>query len=631
VRTSLKHHRLARHLAAAAVVMTGAGLVPAAAQAGTYELHQCSDPAGVPAPLLDWSASKGDIDNNCLGGRALQLRFPSPAYSLPNSEIGGISLDVPASSPDARIVAMNAEITSNPTSGSNSYLQGKIGSEEVFLYDFPVTVSPNAVFRAQTPGRSVALNMICNRTAQNSECRFQEGRPFDLHRLTLTLEESVAPTATFSGTLVGTGPKAGTHTLVVTGNDADSGVKAVELRIGGRAVGAASFAAACQAIRWQVCPRTPSHSFTVDTTGLADGSHAVSAVVTDHAGNSRTESWGDIVVRNARVGGTEPGDDFDGDGQLNRDDPDDDNDGVVDGSDPAPFDATSSGGTPSNGGSSAGGSVTVVLESTGSGAAKGGDGASGGNGGNGAGGGNGGNAAPAAALPVVAGPASNGAGASETAIVTVYGKHTRQTRTVGYGRRVAMTGRVTDAFGRPIVGAVLSVEEQAYVPKVGPMPGAAWKPAVADKPVVTGRDGSFRYVVPAGHSRVVRVGYRARVADSVLAATQDLVVQVVGKATLRASRTVLHNGQKVRFSGRLLGGHVPTSGVNVVLQAKTARGWVTFKTVRAGRSGRFAGGYRFHATSGTRVYVFRAVVKADSGYPFLPPVTNTTRVTVHGR
>ena len=193
-----------------------------------------------------------------------------------------------------------------------------------------------------------------------------------------------------------------------------------------------------------------------------------------------------------------------------------------------------------------------------------------------------------------------------------------------------MIGRVTDEFGRPISGAVLTVEEQASVRKVGPLRGASWVPFVPAEPLVTGKDGSFRYIVPAGHSRTVRVGYKARVADTFVASTQDLTVLVVGKATLRTSRSALRNGQRVAFHGRLLGGRVPRSGVTVVLQARTPRGWVTFSTTRARRDGRFTGGYRFHATTGTRVYAFRAAVKADSSYPFLPSTSNTTMVTVRG-
>jgi hypothetical protein len=607
--------------AASAASLAVAAVAPTTAQAGTYEMHQCADPFGVHAPIVaEWSASKGDIDSNCPVGGPLHVRFTN-TFSLRNGETGGLLLDVPASAPATRISGFRTAITTNPTSGSNSHLAGRLGTDLLLFLPLPAVVSPTATY-AGAPARTMSLLMECNNTAAFSECSYEHGRPFNLTRLTLLLQESAAPTATFSGTLAGTGPKAGTHTLVVTGSDPDSGVRDVELRIDGQRIDSASFAASCSPVRWQVCPANPSHSFTVDTTALADGSHAVSAVVTDHAGNTRTENWGDIVVRNSRVGGKDPIDDFDGDGQPNRDDADDDNDGVLDVTDPDPFNASIPGAD--NGGSAPGGTTTVIIERTSTPAKD--------------------NTKPAeAAKPsetvatLPAGPAaastgtaSNGGGASDRAVMTLFGSRAKQTRTVGYGRRVAMIGRVTDEFGRPISGAVLTVEEQAFVPKVGPLRGASWTPVVPAEPLVTGKDGSFRYIVPAGHSRTVRVGYKARVADTFVASTQELTVLVVGKATLRTSRAALRNGQRVAFYGRLLGGRVPRTGVTVVLQARTPRGWVTFSTTRARRDGRFTGGYRFHATTGTRVYAFRAAVKADSSYPFLPSTSNTTKVTVRG-
>jgi len=598
-----------------AVALAGAGLAPPVAHAGTYEMHNCTSPSGARAPLVaDWSASKGDIDDNCSAFGSATVRLSQS--TLPNGERGGLEIAVPATTPNARIAAFRASLSTNVSSGSNSFLSAHIGPLNVFHQAFPTSTGFDTTYGlGVTPGRSLSISAICNNTAAYSECSYADGRPFTIRGLTLLLQEDVAPTATFAGSLVGTGPKDGVHTLVVTGHDTDSGVRGVDLLIDGKVVGTASFAAACNPLRWRVCPENPSHTFTVDTTGMPDGDHAVAAVVTDHAGNTRTEEWGDIVVANARVGGTRPIDDFDGDGRPNEADPDDDNDGIVDTSDPDPF-------NPRVPGPGSGGSTVVIVEKPRTEAPTVTD-------------------APKAAeapkpaelgagAPLVPVAASNGAQATDKAIVTVYGRTSKQTRTVRYGSRVAMTGRVTDELGRPIAGAVLTVEQQAYVPRVGPAPGAAWKPVVTATPVVTARDGSYRYVVPAGASRTVRIAYKSRLDATQVTATQDLVVQVVGKATLRVSKARVRNGQKVTFSGRLLGGNVPRTGVTVALQARTPRGWVTFRTTRARANGAFSGAYRFHATTGVRVYEFRASVNADSGYPFLPGRSNTTKVTVRG-
>ena len=337
---------------------------------------------------------------------------------------------------------------------------------------------------------------------------------------------------------MGTGPKAGTHTLVVTGNDPDSGVRDVELRIDGHPVGSASFAGSCSPVRWQVCPANPSHSFTVDTTALTDGSHAVSAVVSDHAGNTRTADWGDIVVRNSRVGGTDPIDDFDGDGRPNGDDADDDNDGVLDGADPDPFNPNIPG--PDNGGSAPGGSTTVIIERPSTPAketAKPAD-----------------TAKPAETNPTVpAGPVvaaaapTNGAGASERAVVTLYGSPRSRP-----GRWAMAPGR----HDRPRHGRVRPADLRrgphrrgaGLRPEGRPPSRASWVPVVPAEPLVTGKDGSFRYIVPAGHSRTVRVGYKARVPTR---SRRDAGSHRPGRRQGDAgtSRKELRNGQRVTSTG----------------------------------------------------------------------------------
>jgi hypothetical protein len=148
--------------------------------------------------------------------------------------------------------------------------------------------------------------------------------------------------------------------------------------------------------------------------------------------------------------------------------------------------------------------------------------------------------------------------------------------------------------------------------------------------VKTDAEGNFRYVIPPKHSRIIRFGYKARTSDRDFSAVEDLTLIVRSKATLKANRSRLRNGQTVTFAGRLLGGMVPPTGVEVVLQAQTSRGWVSFKTIRTKASGRYTARYRFTATSGTRTYRFRAQVKSDSGYPFAGSTTRSIGVQVRG-
>ena len=82
-------------------------------------------------------------------------------------------------------------------------------------------------------------------------------------------------------------------------------------------------------------------------------------------------------------------------------------------------------------------------------------------------------------------------------------------------------------------------------------------------------------------------------------------------------------GGAVRFSGRLLGGHVPRAGKLVELQARVGAGWRTFATVRSDRRGRVRHTRRFAPTSAGRTYRIRLRVRREQSYPF---ETATSRV-----
>ena len=118
-------------------------------------------------------------------------------------------------------------------------------------------------------------------------------------------------------------------------------------------------------------------------------------------------------------------------------------------------------------------------------------------------------------------------------------------------------------------------------------PGAA---ARRDGGVGSARDGRFTYVAPAGPSRDLTIGGR----------TVSLLVSASG--TFKADP----HGARVRFSGRLRGGHVPRGGVLVEIRGR--RGLVAL-TRTDGR-----GVYRV-TTTATR-QSFRARARKDSSWPF---------------
>jgi hypothetical protein len=236
------------------------------------------------------------------------------------------------------------------------------------------------------------------------------------------------------------------------------------------------------------------------------------------------------------------------------------------------------------------------------------------------------NGADGAVLRVSAGPATNGINASDRAAVTLTGQ---RIRTVMYGRRIATVGRLYDENGRPIQKATLTVTERMYIPKAGLAPAAAWVPVGT---LTTDDRGVFRFLIPAKHSRTIRFGYKARLADHDFTSTSELTLLVYSKAKLKVTKKVLRNGQSVRFKGRVVSRPIPPTGVVIDLQAfKPGRGWVTFKVTRAKqRNARFKATYRFTSTSGTQTYRFRARIRQDSNYPYLLAKSKQVKVKVRG-
>jgi hypothetical protein len=137
--------------------------------------------------------------------------------------------------------------------------------------------------------------------------------------------------------------------------------------------------------------------------------------------------------------------------------------------------------------------------------------------------------------------------------------------------------------------------------------------------------GRFSHSLRRGPSRVLRLVHR----HGTELVERELGLSVRARPRLKVGpRSRLRNGQVARFRGKLPG--PVASGRVVVLQARVGRKWQAFKSARTGTDGRFAARYRFRATTGRRLYRFRAVVRAQHGYPYLPGASPVRRVLVSG-
>jgi hypothetical protein len=176
---------------------------------------------------------------------------------------------------------------------------------------------------------------------------------------------------------------------------------------------------------------------------------------------------------------------------------------------------------------------------------------------------------------------------------------------VKYGKKVPINGRLLGPNGTPMVDAVISVQTQAAVK------GAAMADATR---IVTGPDGRFRYVAPAGPSRTVRFAYRSQSEAGSFVDTTDVKLLVSAGVTLKVRPKKVRNKRATTFTGRVLGRPLPKRGVVVDLQVFYRNKWRTIAAPRANKKGVYRFKYRFVA--GAATWKFRARVRTDSLYPY---------------
>lgn len=211
----------------------------------------------------------------------------------------------------------------------------------------------------------------------------------------------------------------------------------------------------------------------------------------------------------------------------------------------------------------------------------------------------------------------NGAPGGAGAKLTVWHSGSKRTIRVRYGRRVTLTGQLLLPTGQPVVGAIVDVLSQTRVR------GSALRHVTT---VRTDSSGRFRYVAPAGPSRLIRFGYRAHLGDTAFSDTTDVHLRVVARVTLKLSSKRLRNGAALSYAGRLSGPYVARRLVE--LQVRTERGWRVVAVVRTNTRGSFRYRYRFQRTFAPTTYVFRATVRRQVGLPYEPSRSSVRRVRV---
>jgi hypothetical protein len=190
---------------------------------------------------------------------------------------------------------------------------------------------------------------------------------------------------------------------------------------------------------------------------------------------------------------------------------------------------------------------------------------------------------------------------------------------VAFGRRVRVSGRLTDRSGAPLTDA------QVLVFQVPRQDGAKFSPLATLR---TSGSGGFSYLAAPGPSRTLLLRYPGT--TTIRPSSSEVSLLVPAASTFRVSRHFALNGETVTFRGRLRGRPVPASGKLVELQAHVRGHWRTFATTTADARGVWSYAYRFDGTRGRQVYTFRARVPHEATYPYEIGRSGRVRVTVVG-
>jgi hypothetical protein len=599
-----------RRAPAFALALVLAALLPGPAHAATYAVQTCTNGslAGwTHFNLGDWSST----GNGCgVPGAGMSAEIDAPAWST-----AGWRFTAPADTEIAGFrVTRSYRLAADRPYGTSVYSLATEGSGrdyragDVNLGGARTVPPATEVASGLTGQTALSVHVDC---AGGLGCTGRSGLVVFDARLELSDDAAPAITAT-SGTLLAAGPLAGTRALSFSATDRGGGLLRARLLVDGQTLAEGSLdagATACAGPPFAAvvpCPLSASTTLALDTRRLAEGRHEVQLVVFDATGvNKAVHGPVEVFVDNvpppasvsaprlagtAREGETLVAADGEWTGagltlarrwQRLEDGAWED----VDGADGVAYTVARGDvgrrlrvrvrASNAEGAAEAASAPTAVV--TGLAAAT---------------------PAPSPAPPP--GPVVPGAPIAPVAIPApadgravlraVFESAGRSATTLRWGesRRIAGTLRRPD--GQPIAAARIAVTSLARVASAAPVPLAA---------ATTDGDGRFTYTLRPGVSRTLTFAYGA--------ARATVAARVIPHVILHARRS----GTVVRLSGRIPG---TPAGLRkrVELQVRRGTTWRTFTTTRlTSTGGRFS--YR-HRTRATR---FRAVVRAEPGWPFL--------------
>ncbi|HMJ72567.1 MAG TPA: hypothetical protein VK471_04275 [Solirubrobacterales bacterium] len=186
-------------------------------------------------------------------------------------------------------------------------------------------------------------------------------------------------------------------------------------------------------------------------------------------------------------------------------------------------------------------------------------------------------------------------------------------RTVPYGRRVLLGGRLIAGRSSPLGGTPVRVVERFA-------PGA--HPAVQTSTVMTAPNGTLSIRTGPGPSRTIVVSFDGS-PTLARSTTRMLQLGVRSRVRLRASAGVATvGGAPLIFRGRLVAApsEIAAGGKSIELQFRLpGLPWAEFRTVQTDGRGRFRYAYRFSDDDSRGIrFQFRAYAPAQDDWPYEP-------------
>jgi hypothetical protein len=139
---------------------------------------------------------------------------------------------------------------------------------------------------------------------------------------------------------------------------------------------------------------------------------------------------------------------------------------------------------------------------------------------------------------------------------------------------------------------------------------------------ITNPTGDYQFAVPAGPSRELTAAYRPGQRELTAQAT----VRTRVRPTFRLVRKVVRNKSFAIFETAIPGPR--KKNVVILLQVKSGKAWRVFRRCHTRGGGRCLLRYRFTQTPSPTVYIMRAQVRAQSGYPYQQGSSKARRLRV---